>query len=260
LGRTLAEIPLFSELDHKTLSGLAAVAELRRFRVNEIILHEGDTSTTFYLILDGQVEVKRAKRSLARMGRGQFFGETTLAADQTRSADVLATEETTCLVLSGAVIRKLLISNPAVALRLIEESTRRLRLRTEQLESLSPIPPRTQTVDMKLEFKSEQSKQLFDYFSASFIEDYMKRRLAMEDSGWRNLSEAAKNLRISTTALYAKQGRSSPSVLELMRRGLVESRTFLGRRSRGGVEERFRIAYEREPIKEHVKSRIKASQ
>lgn len=103
---------------------------------------------------------------------------------------------------------------------------------------------------------SGQLKEVFEYLTSSFVDDYMKKRLSLDSSGWRNLAEMARELGLSTNSLYGKQGRPSPTVVALMKGGLVESRTFLGTRSRGGVEERFRVAYERELVKEYVNRRV----
>lgn len=105
-------------------------------------------------------------------------------------------------------------------------------------------------------FESGLPREVFEYLAKSFVNDYMRKRLSLENSGWRNLAEAARDLGLSANALYGKQGRPSQTVVTLMKGGLVESRTFLGTRSRGGAEERFRIAYERELVKEYVSRRV----
>ena len=76
------------------------MGEKKTFPSNEFIVQEGEVAKSFYLIIEGQVEVKLGSRAIARMGRGQFFGETTLAQDETRTADILTTRPTKCLVLT----------------------------------------------------------------------------------------------------------------------------------------------------------------
>jgi hypothetical protein len=46
------------------------------------------------------------------------------------------------------------------------------------------------------------------------------------------------------------------AVSELERRGLVETRVFLGERGRGGKILKMRISYDKETIKRHIDQRI----
>jgi len=259
LGEALRESPFFSVLNEEQLKTIVETARLCEFDPGETLVHEGETATSFYVILEGQVEVRRENRTLAKLGRGQFFGETTLLADHTRSADVVAAHMTRCLTLSGSELRGLIASNPAVTLKILEESTRRYRAR----------PPESHTTDaagaqpasatkLVMEFKSDTAKSLFEYLVRSFIDDYMGKKYAVERSGWRGLADTARGIRVSPSSLYGKHGGTSPIVGELIRRGLVETRIFPGERGRGGEITRVRVAYEKEPIMEYVKSRVRS--
>jgi adenylate cyclase len=97
-----------------------------------------------------------------------------------------------------------------------------------------------------------QTKALFDFLVGAFIEDYMGKRLYIEQSGWRSLVQVADSCKIPQRALYGRSGRYGPSMNELLSRGLVELRTFTGHRGRGGSAIKVRIAYDREPTKRYV--------
>ncbi len=259
LAEALRESPLFSILDERQLAAIVESAKLREFDPDETIVNEGETATSFYVILEGQVEVRRADRTLAKLGRGQFFGETTLLAEETRSADVVAARRTRCLMLNGSELRGLISSNPAVALKILEESTRRNRPRAPESQAAGaagPQPP--SATKMVMEFKSERAKSLFEYLVRSFIDDYMGKKYAMERSGWRGLTDAARGIKVSPSSLYGKQGGAGQVVGELVRRGLAETRIFPGERGRGGEITRVRVAYEKEPVMEYVKSKVRS--
>jgi LmbE family N-acetylglucosaminyl deacetylase len=69
------------------------------------IVEQGEPATKLYLILSGQAEAVKEEtdgtlRVQARIGPGRFFGETGLAYQQPRSAHVVASEDTTCMILS----------------------------------------------------------------------------------------------------------------------------------------------------------------
>ncbi len=118
--------------------------------------------------------------------------------------------------------------------------------------------PVTITVHPKLafEFKTKTAQSVFDFLISSFVEDYMRRRISLEKSGWRTLMQIIKQAKVSKSSVYGARGRRGPAVSELERRGLVETRVFPGERGRGGRILKMRISYEKETIKRHIDQRI----
>jgi len=126
--KLLREVPLFSRLSDRQLEAILKTAKEREFEPGVPIVREGEQSNLgFYLILDGQVEVKRGERTLAKLGSGQFFGEMALLDGQPRSADVIPTTKTRCLVLARWDIKGLISTYPDIAMAMLEELARRLR-------------------------------------------------------------------------------------------------------------------------------------
>jgi len=114
--------------------------------------------------------------------------------------------------------------------------------------------PVSVTVHPKLafEFKTKAAQRAFDFLVSSFVEDYMRRRISLEKSGWRTLMAIVKHGKVSKSSVYGAGGRRGRAVSELERRGLVETRVFLGERGRGGRILKMRVCYERETIKRHI--------
>ena len=106
------------------------------------------------------------------------------------------------------------------------------------------------------EFSSRRGKALFEHMVEAFMDDYMKRRHSSDDSGWRGLSQLAKDLKTSPSSMYGRHGGMSPELGELVRRGLAESRIFRGERGRGGEVTRVRIAYDRDPVRDYVREKV----
>lgn len=96
----LQKVPIFSNLSDRELRGLAKFALGRTYPEGTTVVKQGEKGIGFYLILEGGVEVRRKGRRLATLGPGNFFGEMALFEDQARTADVLASRPTRCLVLS----------------------------------------------------------------------------------------------------------------------------------------------------------------
>ena len=69
------------------------------------ILEQGEPASGLYLVLTGEVDVIRdaddgSQHRLARLGPGEFFGELAVASGGVRSANVVAVDAVTCLVLA----------------------------------------------------------------------------------------------------------------------------------------------------------------
>jgi len=105
-------------------------------------------------------------------------------------------------------------------------------------------------------FRTKTAQSVFDYLTKAFVEDYMRRRLPLEKSGWRSLMQIVKNAKTSKSSVYGARGRRGPAMSELERRGLVETRVFPGERGRGGRIVKTRISYEKETVKRHVDKQV----
>jgi hypothetical protein len=105
-------------------------------------------------------------------------------------------------------------------------------------------------------FKTEAARLVFDHLVKSFIEDYMKQRLFVEEAGWRSLVQIAENAGVSFRSVYGDGRQHGSAMSELERRGLVETRIFTGRRGRGGMITKARISYEKETMKRYVDARV----
>jgi KaiC/GvpD/RAD55 family RecA-like ATPase len=100
-----------------------------------------------------------------------------------------------------------------------------------------------------------QAQTVFDYLVRSFKEDYLDRKFAIEQAGWRTRQAISDNTQVAIGSFYGKDGKLGSLLKELLSSGLVEARFFAGQRGRGGEVTKLRVAYE----KEHVKRIVNAS-
>jgi len=131
----LKKTSLFGQFSEKELEALFSTAKIREFDAGSTIVREGDpTSIGFYLILEGQVEVRKGQKTLAKLGAGDYFGEMALILDAPRSADVVAVEKTKCLMIMRWELRSIISSYPDVALKMMGELARRLSATNQALK------------------------------------------------------------------------------------------------------------------------------
>jgi len=128
-------VPLFRGLDEKELRAVANLSKEMAFREGEAIVKEGDAGLGFYVIIEGEAVVRRRNKTVAKLQRGSFFGEMALFDDQPRSADVVATEPTKCLVLLRWNFWALVSKNKNVVRGLLKEMARRLRATDEAISN-----------------------------------------------------------------------------------------------------------------------------
>jgi CRP-like cAMP-binding protein len=93
----------------------------------DAIVTEGRGGVGFHLIIDGEANVIRGGRTVAKLAPGEFFGEMALVDDAPRSASVVAESDLTTIVISKWEFRPLVKSHPELAWKLIEHLVARVR-------------------------------------------------------------------------------------------------------------------------------------
>ena len=144
MGRTalLKKVNLFSNLSEAHLSNIADFCVERSFREGGIIIKQGNPGIGLYVICSGKVKIVKEtaggeKLDIAELGPGDFFGEMTVLDNAPRSADVIALEESRCLVLSAWDFNARMKVDPEIALKILPVVVKRFRETNERLLALS---------------------------------------------------------------------------------------------------------------------------
>ncbi|HEY2778318.1 MAG TPA: cyclic nucleotide-binding domain-containing protein [Gaiellaceae bacterium] len=123
----LAEVPLFSSLSTRHLRHVAALAKIRRFHDGAVMMRAGDAGDAMYVLLDGRATARVSRGRAVGIEMGAFVGELALLDDGPRTATVVANGPVIALSVTRAGFRKLLRSEPSIAVAIAEELARRLR-------------------------------------------------------------------------------------------------------------------------------------
>jgi CRP-like cAMP-binding protein len=125
----LKRTPLFSSFSDKEIASVLGTSKERSFAEGDAIITEGhEGGRGFYLLLSGTAEVRKGEIHLADYTPGDYFGEMALLLDDTpRTADVIATSEMTCLVITQWDIKALIKNHPEIGIKMMNELAKRLR-------------------------------------------------------------------------------------------------------------------------------------
>jgi len=142
----LAAVPMFRVLGPRQRARLAQLFCRRSYRAGDVIVRQGDTSLSFYVVLSGAVRIVRHSERAGRVdiveeGTGSFFGEMGVIDDLPRAATVVALEPTECGLLAKWDFQRELGAEPGIALALISVLNARIRTLEDRLSRLSPPVP-----------------------------------------------------------------------------------------------------------------------
>ena len=115
----LSRLPLFADVSPETLARLEHRMRRREFAPRAVIVREGSSDDSAFLVLSGRVAVRRKDPEsgidflLAELGEGEMFGEMALLTRKPRTASVTAIEATTCGIIEQSDFDHLLAEHPA---------------------------------------------------------------------------------------------------------------------------------------------------
>ena len=120
LAHFLKHLSIFSELSPRSLATLENIVHMRSYKTNETVFEENDPGSGMYMIRSGMVKIfardqNGVEEELARLGPGDFFGETTLTAPAPRTASARTLENTQLVGLFRADILELAERKPAIS-------------------------------------------------------------------------------------------------------------------------------------------------
>jgi CRP-like cAMP-binding protein len=122
----LRKVPLFERVSQKELGRIAAISSEVSYPQGVALLREGTRDDGFFILLQGEVDVRQGVRLLQTLKRGQFFGEIGLLASVPRTATVTTGTQIEALFISGSEFKRLLRDSPTLALKVLEELADRL--------------------------------------------------------------------------------------------------------------------------------------
>jgi len=123
---SLSRLALFADVTRPQLERIAHTYEEDVFADGQRVLRKGMSGSGLYVILDGEARVVLGDRELARLGRGEFFGDVSALLDTPPVSDVVAATPLRCLVVPREEVERFLLDHPAIAVRMLKVCLQRL--------------------------------------------------------------------------------------------------------------------------------------
>ena len=122
----------FPGITPSEVAELISKSKINNYPEGAILCRENNVEQTFYMILDGEVEVSKVvnnteSRLLKTLGAGDFFGEMALIHNAPRAATVAAKTPLVVLELNKESFDRVLHRSSSVALAMVKEISSRLR-------------------------------------------------------------------------------------------------------------------------------------
>jgi CRP-like cAMP-binding protein len=134
----LANIPLFRELNNRQLKKISNRFTPRTYQPDDEIVTQGRSGFGMFMIINGHAKAvlelaDGSKTVVNEFGPADFFGEVTMLDGGPRTASVVATEETECLILDRIEFIALMHQDAEMATKIAVALAKRLRRTTSMI-------------------------------------------------------------------------------------------------------------------------------
>ena len=122
----LKAVPLFARCSRKELGDIARIADEIDLREGKVLTREGAPGREFFVLLEGNADVRRKRRKIGALKAGDFLGEISLVTKTPRTATVTTTSPVRLLVVTEQNFRRLLEGSPQVQIKVLEALAERV--------------------------------------------------------------------------------------------------------------------------------------
>lgn len=171
----LQTVPIFNELNEKALQLILAKSRSLKFRKSAILMSEGETGESLYIINSGKVKIFVSDENgneitLFIEGPGSYIGEISLLDNSPRTASAVTMEKTEVISISKKDFFDVIKENPDIAFNIINALTKKLRRSTETIRSLALKNVYQRLVLKLLELSEEENSDRFIATKYSHLE------------------------------------------------------------------------------------------
>lgn len=123
----LRSVPLFAGCSKRELQSILKAGDEIVMTQGTLIVDQGQMGREAFVLLDGEVVVRRNGRKITNLGPGAVIGELSLLDHGPRTASVICETDCTLFVLDQRHFQKAIETNPQIAMKLLATIAGRVR-------------------------------------------------------------------------------------------------------------------------------------
>jgi len=154
----LRKVYLLQDLDYAQILKILEISTVSDHGVGLPVILQGSTGNSIYVIITGEVSVQIGSTVLAMLKSSDHFGEMALLNHSRRNASVYPKSPTRLLTIPGDSLRKLLVEDPAIGVKLLwqlaTELSNRLVSSNQKLQSKAYSDQDQDTIRIELGFST----------------------------------------------------------------------------------------------------------
>ncbi len=144
--RLLRRVPLFQNIDHRSLRALAGRAERLEASAKQMIFREGDRCTGMHIVVYGRIKISLigwngAGKPIQIVGPGGGFGDITMFLGDPYYRYVQAIEDSLLIHLPLSAMQAVIRQDGDFAMQLLTNLAEKVRGLVQDIESFSLQPP-----------------------------------------------------------------------------------------------------------------------
>ena len=124
----LKAVPLFAGSAKRDMQSVAQITDELDLPSGKELIRENEIGRQFFILLEGEADVRRRGRRVNILRAGDFFGEIALLADRQTTATVTTTTPVRVLVVTRANFHRLLRDTPPLQWSVIQALAQRVPL------------------------------------------------------------------------------------------------------------------------------------
>ncbi|RPJ07847.1 MAG: Crp/Fnr family transcriptional regulator [Spirochaetaceae bacterium] len=139
---------------------------MKTFSPDSVIFREGDPGTELYIIIDGEVEIRKTTsqqttKTLIKLKKGDIFGEMSLIEGKPRSATAVTGTQAKLLCVNDDLFETMLKKNPDFSRKIIRVLSERLRRANMIIKSVMSTNKQNQILGGLYEYAHEHGTATF---------------------------------------------------------------------------------------------------
>ena len=138
----IERVPIFSGLSPGEILEIAAITRDKIFEKGQMVYMAGDMDDTLYVLHSGRVKISRISATgreqvIRVLGPGEFMGELSLFNPLPLTENAEVRERSTMCLIEGTRLKELMNKYPVIALKVLEEVSKRLEQAENLIESIN---------------------------------------------------------------------------------------------------------------------------